>query len=110
MLGLAVGDNGFECGGGCREVGRRGRVCVVGVVVGELCLLGVEVFEAGVQAGAALLAALGGEAALLEGLEVALGCAFCACDLGGDCVASLIERRLLSLRLLTGRGECACMS
>lgn len=67
---------------------------VVGIVVSKLGLLGLEVFEAGVQARDALFAALGGELALLEGLEVALGCAFCACDLGGDCVASLIERRL----------------
>jgi hypothetical protein len=39
-------------------------------------VLGAEVVEAGVQARDALLAALGGEAALLEGLEVALGRVF----------------------------------
>jgi hypothetical protein len=107
LLGLAVGDDGFESAGGSGEVGRCGRVCgLVGAVASKLGLLGAEVIEAAVQARYALLAALGGEAALLEGLEVALGCAFCVCDLCGDCVASLIERRLLPLRLLTGGGEC----
>lgn len=64
LLGLAVGDDGFECGGGCREVGRCGRVCgLVGTVVGQLGLLGAVVIETDVQARDALLAALGGEAA-----------------------------------------------
>jgi hypothetical protein len=77
LLGFAVGDDGFELAGGCGEVGCCGRVCgLVGAVVGELGLLGAEVVEAGVQARDALFAALGGEPALLEGLEVALGRTF----------------------------------
>jgi hypothetical protein len=88
LLGLAVRDDGFELAGGGGEVSRRGRVCdLVGAVVGELGLLGLEVFESRVQTGYALLAALGGEPALLEGLEVALGRAFDAGNLSGDRVA-----------------------
>lgn len=73
-------------------IGRDNAVCGLDVV-------------AGVQAGDSLCAAFGGELALLEGLEIALGCAFCACDLGGDCVASLIERGLFALRLHAGGGD-----
>jgi hypothetical protein len=106
LLGLAICDDGFELAGGRGEVGCCGRVCgLVGAVVGELGVLGAEVFEAGVQARDALFAALGGEPALLEGLEVALGCAFCAGDLGGDRVAALIKRGSLLLCLLVGGGE-----
>jgi len=67
--------------------------------------LGAEVVEAGVQARYALFAALGGEPALLEGLEVALGRAFNAGDLDGDRAALLIERWSLALRLLLGGAE-----
>ena len=65
----------------------------------------MEVVEAGVQAGEALFAALGGESALLEGLEVALGRAFDTGDLGGDRPTLLIERWSLALRLLLGGTE-----
>jgi hypothetical protein len=107
LLGLAVCDDGFELVGGRGQVGRCGRVCgLVGAVVGELGLLGAEVVEGGVQARDALFAALGGEPALLEGLEVALGRAFDAGNLRGDCVAAFIERGSLALRLLLSGGEC----
>ncbi|HWY18607.1 MAG TPA: hypothetical protein VNY27_07845 [Solirubrobacteraceae bacterium] len=106
MLGLAVCDDGFELVGSGGEVGWCGRVCgLVGCDVGELGVLGAEVVEAGVQVRDALFAALGGELALLECLEVALGCAFCAGDLGSDRMAALIERRSLALGLLLGGGE-----
>jgi hypothetical protein len=64
--------------------------------------LGAEVREAGVQARDAPFAALRGEPALLEGLEVALGRAFDAGDLGGDRAMLLFERWSLALRLLFG--------
>jgi hypothetical protein len=52
--------------GGSGEVGRCGRVRgLLGGVVGELGVLGAEVVEAGVQVRDALLAAVGGELALL---------------------------------------------
>lgn len=106
MLGLAICDDGFELAGGRGEVGRCGCVCgLVGAVVSELGWLGVEVIEAGVQVRHALLAALGGEPALLEGLEVALGRAFDACDLGVDRAAAFIEHGALFLHLLLGSAE-----
>jgi hypothetical protein len=106
LLGLAVCDDGFELAGGRGEVGGCGRVYgLVGAVVGELGLLGAEVIEAGVQARDALFATLGGEPALLEGLEVALGRAFDTGDLGGDRATLLIERWSLALRLLLGGAE-----
>jgi hypothetical protein len=111
LLGLAVCDDGFESAGGRGEVGRCGRVCgLIGAVVGKLGLLGAEVVEAGVQARDALFAALGGELALLEGLEVALGCAFGAGDLGDDRVAALIERGTFALRLLWAAVRASRMS
>jgi hypothetical protein len=58
-------------GDGC-EIGCCGRVRVL-AAVGQLGLLGAEVVEAGGEVGEALLAALGGEAAFLEGIEVARG-------------------------------------
>jgi hypothetical protein len=61
--------------------------------------------EAGVQARDALFAALGGESALLERLEVALGRAFDTGNLGGDRATLLIERWSLALRLLLGGAE-----
>jgi hypothetical protein len=109
LLGLAVGDDGFEATGGGGKVVWRRRVCgVVGVVVGKLGLLGVEVFEAGVQArGDALLAALEREAALLEGLEVALGRAFGASeDRLGLVEGGLVDQRLVGgLEVLVGSAD-----
>jgi hypothetical protein len=105
LLGLAFCDDLFESAGHRGEVGFSGRGCVLCGGVGKLVLLGAEVVEAGGQLGEALLAALGGEAALLERLKVARGCVFAAGDLGGDGMASLIERRLLPLRIHASGGE-----
>jgi hypothetical protein len=106
LLGLALCDHSFELVGGRGEVGRRGRVCgLAGAIVGELGLLGLEVFESRVQVRDALFAALGGEPALLEGLEVALSRAFDADYLRGDRVAAFIERGSLALCLLLSGGE-----
>jgi hypothetical protein len=93
--------------GGRGEVGRCGRACgLVGAVVGKLGLLGAEVFEAGVQVRDALFAALGGEPALLEGLEVALGRAFDTGDLGVGGAAALSECGPLAQRFLVSGSEC----
>jgi hypothetical protein len=64
-----------------------------------------EVVEAGGEIGEALLAALGGEAAFLEGVDVAARGVFGAGDLGGDCLAAFVERGALAFCLLLGGGE-----
>lgn len=79
MLGLALREDLVEPVGDCFEIGCSGRACRLVVVVGQLGLLGAEVVESGGQVGKALLAALGGEAAFLEGVEVAGGGVFGAC-------------------------------
>jgi hypothetical protein len=103
LLGLALCDHSFELVCGRGQVDCCGRVCgLVCAVVGELGLLGSEVVEAGAQARDALFAALGGEPALLE---VTLGRAFGAGDLGGDRLATFIERGSPALCLLLGGAE-----
>ncbi|HEV3035489.1 MAG TPA: hypothetical protein VGX72_11955 [Solirubrobacteraceae bacterium] len=73
LLGLALCEHLLKLiGDGC-EIGRCGRVRVLVAVVGKLGLLGAEVVEAGGEVSEALLAALGGEASFLEGVELASG-------------------------------------
>jgi hypothetical protein len=73
LLGLALFEDLVELIGDGRQIRCCGRGCLLVVIVGQLGLLGAEVIETGGQVGEALLAALGGEAAFLEGVEVAGG-------------------------------------
>ncbi|HEX3517564.1 MAG TPA: hypothetical protein VHT29_00860 [Solirubrobacteraceae bacterium] len=106
MLGLSLLNDFVEPVGDCCKIGCGGRGMGFVAVVGQLGLLRAEVVEAGREVGEALLAALGGEASLLEGVEVAGGGVFGAGDLGGDCLAAFVERGSLALGLLLGGGEC----
>jgi hypothetical protein len=68
-------------------------------------LLRAEILKARLKNSDPLLAALGGESSLLEGLEVARDRALGASDLGGDRSATFIKGGLLTNRLLLRGGE-----
>jgi hypothetical protein len=73
LLGLALRKDVLQSIGDRCQIGCCGSGCRLVVVVGQLGLLGAEVVESGGEVGEALLAALGGQAAFLEGVEVASG-------------------------------------
>src|SRR6266571_6707671 len=96
LLRFGLGDELVEVIRDGGEFGGRGRVCaLVGRRCGEFGLLAAELLQTGVEAGQAFVAALGGELALFEGLEVALECLFGARDLGADRGESPFECRSL---------------
>ena len=83
LLRLTLGDDAFKVVGDGGEIGRRRPTSgLVRGRRGEFGLLAVEVFEARVEPREPLVAAFGGELALLEGLVVALESLLGPGDLG----------------------------
>lgn len=94
-----VGDGG--------EVGGCGGLCgFVWACEGEFGVLGVEVVEAGLEAGESGLAAPGCELALFEGLVVALEGLFAAGDVGVDAGEALLDLGLPGFGFARRPREC----